>query len=70
MERLHTIDIMLSLGMGVGQGAGRLFFYSVSANPLLYMSLSLNISRSLVFFRNFGKFIKSTWGLATQSVIW
>ena len=57
MEIFHTIDIMFSLQMAVGQGARMLF--SVSLNSLfsgnLLLSGNLNFSMSLVFCCEFDK---------------
>ena len=70
MEIFHTLDVVLSLLMGIGQRGRNLFFLIyVSSNPLF--SKSSNFSRSSVFFGSFVKFTKSaslgfgdcTWGL-------
>jgi len=53
MQIFHTIDIMLSLGMGAGQGQE-----SLSAR-LVPMSLNLLLSRSLNFFGHLTKFMIS-----------
>jgi len=65
VEMFYIMDVMLSLGMGVGQGAGTLF--SMSFNCLLFFSLfrefALSVSSnfyasSIFLFCEFGKFCK------------